>query len=185
MESQYNTIVIDPPWHFNLRADDQSHRNRIPYRSMSLAQIKALHIPTLVDNNGCVVWLWFTNTHLIEAAQLLMHWGCTHKGILTWEKVDKSGKTRLGTGHYLRNCTEHCAIATIGKVPAFSNTSDLARSTPNILKAERREHSRKPDEFYALVETLCPGKRLDMFARQRRSGWDSWGDETDKFQEVA
>jgi N6-adenosine-specific RNA methylase IME4 len=101
------------------------------------------------------IFLWFTNNHMIEAAKLIEHWGFTHKSIITWEKISKNGNTRLGVGHWLRNCTEHCAIATKGKkVKAFSSTSAIARSTPNLIKAERREHSRKPEQFYKLVEDL-------------------------------
>lgn len=153
---------------------------------MSFDQIKGLEIPANPD--GCVIWLWFTNNHFLECAELIRHWGRTqlsslisHKGILTWEKITSTGVTRLGVGHWLRNSTEHCAICTIGKVASFAHQSALARKTPNLIKAPRREHSRKPEEFYNLVEQLCLAPRLDMFARQTRSGWDSWGDQTNFF----
>jgi N6-adenosine-specific RNA methylase IME4 len=179
---KYSALIIDPPWQYELRVTDTSHRNRIPYQSMTLSEIQGLVIPA--DPNGCVLFLWFTNNHMIEAAKLIEHWGFTHKGILTWEKISKNGETRLGVGHWLRNCTEHCAIATIGKVKAFSSTSQIAKCTPNIIKAERREHSRKPEEFYNLVEQLCTGSKLEMFARQKRSGWDCTGDQIDHFPEA-
>lgn len=178
----YSAIVIDPPWRYELRVDDNSHRGKIPYSSMSFDEVRDLPIAQLADPAGCVMFLWFTNNHMIEAAKLIEAWGFTHKGILTWEKISKSGNTRLGIGHWLRNSTEHCAIATKGKVLSFASHSAIARRTPNLLKAERREHSRKPDEFYRLVEEVCQGSRLEMFARQRRHGWDSWGDQVDMFE---
>jgi len=178
----YSAIVIDPPWRYELRVDDNSHRGKIPYSSMSFDEVRDLPIAQLADPAGCVMFLWFTNNHMIEASKLIEAWGFTHKGILTWEKISKNGNTRLGIGHWLRNSTEHCAIATKGKVLSFASHSAIARRTPNLLKAERREHSRKPDEFYRLVEEVCQGSRLEMFARQRRHGWDSWGDQVDMFE---
>lgn len=178
----YNSIVIDPPWFYQLRKDDKTHRNRIPYPPMKIEQILALPIPDLCDKQGTVLWLWFTNNHMIEAADCIRHWGFELKTILTWEKVSKAGTTRIGTGHWLRNCTEHCILATKGSVTSFSHSKKLTNE-PTILKAPRREHSRKPEEFYALVEHLCEGTKLEMFARQQRKGWDAWGNEVDKFNE--
>lgn len=178
----YQCIVIDPPWRYELRITDSSHRNKISYPSMKFEEIRDLPIAQLADRNGCVMFLWFTNNHMIEASKLIEAWGFTHKGILTWEKVSKNGNTRLGVGHWLRNSTEHCAIATKGKVLSFASHSAIARKTPNLIKAQRREHSRKPDEFYRLVEEVCTGSKLEMFARQRRHGWDAWGNEVDKFE---
>lgn len=175
----YSCVVIDPPWYYQLRKDDNTHRNRIPYPPMQPEEILRLPVPELCDKDA-VLWLWFTNNHMIEAANCISHWGFKLKTILTWEKVAKNGATRLGTGHWLRNCTEHCILATRGNVVSFSHSKRLTNQ-PTILKAERREHSRKPDEFYDLVEHLCTGSKLEMFARQKRIGWDAWGNEVDKF----
>ena len=160
----YNCLVIDPPWHYQLRKNDQTHRNKIPYTSLTIEEILALPIPQLCDPKGTVLWLWFTNNHLIEASRCLEHWGFNLKTILTWEKVSKNGTPRIGTGHWLRNCTEHCILATKGKVLSFSHTKKLTNQ-PTILKARRREHSRKPEEFYQLVEQLCEGTKLEIFRR--------------------
>ncbi len=176
----YNCIVIDPPWFYQLRKDDKTHRNRIPYPPMKIEEILALPIPDLCDKQGTVLWLWFTNNHMIEAADCIRHWGFELKTILTWEKISKAGTTRIGTGHWLRNCTEHCILATKGSVASFSHSKKLTNE-PTILKAPRREHSRKPEEFYTLVEHLCEGTKLEMFAREQRKGWDAWGNEVDKF----
>ena len=178
--STYSCLVIDPPWFYQLRTKDETHRNRIPYPPMKIEEILALPIPDLCDPGGAVLWLWYTNNHMIEASDCLCHWGFDLKTILTWEKVSKSGQTRIGTGHWLRNCTEHCALAVKGKVPSFLHSKTLTNQ-PTIIKAERREHSRKPEEFYQLVEHFCLGSKLELFARQRREGWDCWGNEVDKF----
>ena len=177
---KYNCIVIDPPWFYQLRNKDLTHRNKIPYSPMNIEDILKLPIPNLSDQNGTVLWLWFTNNHILEATKCIEHWNFTIKTVLTWEKIAKNGNTRIGTGHWLRNCTEHCMLATFGKVKSFSHLKKLTNE-PTILHAQRREHSRKPEEFYHLVDKLCDGKKLEMFARQKRSGWDSWGNEIDKF----
>ncbi|MEH1861982.1 MAG: MT-A70 family methyltransferase [Nostoc sp.] len=179
-DKKYNCIVIDPPWFYNLRKDDVTHRNRIPYPPMKIEEILLLPIPELCDKQGTVLWLWFTNNHLLEAAECIKHWGFELKTILTWEKVSKKGTTRIGTGHWLRNSTEHCILAVRGHVTSFSHSKKLTNE-PTILKAPRREHSRKPEEFYELVNHLCNGTKLEMFARQKREGWDVWGNEIDKF----
>jgi len=177
---KYNCIVIDPPWFYQLRKDDATHRNRIPYPPMKIEEILLLPIPDLCSKEGTVLWLWFTNNHFLEAGDCIRHWGFELKTILTWEKISKKGTTRIGTGHWLRNCTEHCILATKGNVTSFSYSKKLTNE-PTILKAPRREHSRKPEEFYQLVNHLCDGTKLEMFARQKREGWDVWGNEVDKF----
>ena len=121
LQGQYQCIVIDPPWFYRLRSKDKTHRNRIPYQPMRTEEILALPIPELCNRNGCILWLWFTNNHMVEAAQSLQVWGFELKTILTWEKVTKDNtKTHLGVGHWLRNSTEHCALAVRGNVKAFS-----------------------------------------------------------------
>ncbi|WP_375506468.1 MT-A70 family methyltransferase [uncultured Nostoc sp.] len=183
LQGQYQCIVIDPPWFYRLRSKDKTHRNRIPYQPMRTEEILALPIPELCGSNGCILWLWFTNNHMIEAAQCLQTWGFELKTILTWEKVTKAGtKTHLGVGHWLRNSTEHCAMAVRGNVKAFAGRTLTNQSS--ILHLPRREHSRKPEQFFELVEKLCPDMtKLEMFARSSRVGWDCWGDEALKFDQ--
>ena len=178
-DQKYSCLVIDPPWFYKLRKDDATHRNRIPYPPMQIAEILALPVPELLQKDA-IVWLWFTNNHAPEAIDCLRAWELELKTILTWEKVTKAGKPHIGTGHWLRNCTEHCALAAKGNPKSFSHLKTLTNQ-PTILHSPRREHSRKPEEFYQLVEQLCPGSKLEMFARCRRDGWDCWGNEVDKF----
>ncbi|MCC5633866.1 adenine-specific DNA methyltransferase [Nostoc sphaeroides CHAB 2801] len=183
LQGHYQCIVIDPPWFYRLRSKDKTHRNRIPYQPMRTKEILALPIPELCGSNGCILWLWFTNNHMIEAAQCLQTWGFELKTILTWEKVTKDNtKTHLGVGHWLRNSTEHCALAVRGNVKAFAGRTLTNQSS--ILHSPRREHSRKPEQFFELVEKLCPDMtKLEMFARESRVGWDCWGDEALKFDQ--
>ncbi|AVH63719.1 MT-A70 family methyltransferase [Nostoc sp. 'Peltigera membranacea cyanobiont' N6] len=183
LQGHYQCIVIDPPWFYRLRSKDKTHRNRIPYQPMRTEEILALPIPELCGSNGCILWLWFTNNHMIEAAHCLETWGFELKTILTWEKVTKDNtKTHLGVGHWLRNSTEHCALAVRGNVKAFAGRTLTNQSS--ILHSPRREHSRKPEQFFELVEKLCPDMtKLEMFARESRVGWDCWGDEALKFDQ--
>lgn len=181
LPKSYECIVIDPPWYYSMRSNDETHRNRIPYAPMKLEDIKNLPVPELGNHKGCVLWLWFTNNHILDAAECIRHWGFEQKTILTWVKVSQTGKVRIGTGHWLRNATEHCILATKGKVTSFSHNKTLSNQS-TVLQAPRRQHSRKPDEFYEMVEKLCPNSsKLEMFSRQKRDGWDCWGDEIETF----
>lgn len=179
----YACIVADPPWFYDLRNQDQTHRNRIAYPPMRLEEILALPIPALADRTGCVLWLWTTNNHLPQAFQCLDRWGFEHKAVLTWVKIASTGNPHIGTGHWLRNATEHCLLAIRGKLRCFGvGGVGTLNNEPTVLFAPRREHSRKPEGFYNLVEKLCPDlSKLELFARQIRPGWESWGNEVDKF----
>lgn len=171
-EGQFNVIVIDPPWRYEKRAEDVTHRGRNPYPDMDLASIKALPVADRAEDD-CVLWLWTTNGFMREAFECLDAWGFTQKTILTW------AKDRMGTGDWLRGKTEHCLLAVRGR-PVVTLTNQTT-----LLAAPLREHSRKPDEFFALVEALCPGTKLEMFAREKRSGWQAWGAETGAFEKSA
>ena len=162
----YRVIVADPPWPYEIRREDPSHRATTPYPQMSIAQICALDVASIAAPN-CVLWLWTTNYHMLNGArEVLEAWGFAPITILTW------AKDRFGCGAWLRGQTEHCIFATRGK-PLVQLTSEST-----LLHAVVREHSQKPDEFYALVERLCPAPRYaELFARRQRAGWDGHGDE--------
>lgn len=165
---RHDVIVIDPPWRYDTRGEDRDVRGTVGYPDMSVEEICAMPIASLAEKD-CVLWLWTTNAFMREALRCLAAWGFTEKTILTWDKE------RIGVGHWLRNVTEHCILAVRGKpVVELKNQSTM-------LRAPRREHSRKPDEFYTLVESLCPGSKLDIFARSERRGWTAWGAEKEKF----
>ncbi|MCH8999528.1 MAG: hypothetical protein IID48_14875 [Proteobacteria bacterium] len=167
-EGVFQVIVIDPPWPYDTKYDPTHWlgRSACRYPDMSIAELEALELPA--DKN-CVLWLWTTNGFMGEACDLLKAWGFQRKTILTWVKP------RIGTGRWLRNRTEHCLLAVKGS-PKVSLTN---QST--VLEAPAREHSRKPDEFYDLVDSLCVGRTLDYFSREPRPGWAQLGNDVAKF----
>jgi N6-adenosine-specific RNA methylase IME4 len=161
----YRVIVADPPWPYDIDSVEPSHRATYPYPQMSIAQICAVDVDSIAATDA-VLWLWTTNFHLRKAFDVLDAWGFASKTALTW------AKDRMGNGHWLRGQTEHCLLATRGKpVVTLKNESTL-------LLAPVRDHSRKPDEFYQLVERLCPAARYcELFARSARPHWDGHGNE--------
>lgn len=164
----YHVIVADPPWSYRNRADDPTHRGRCPYPPMSVEEIRSLPVGTLTHENS-ILWLWTTNAHMAEAHAVAAAWGFTVKTILTW------AKDRMGLGDWLRGQTEHCLLCVKGK-PVVSLTNQTT-----LLHGAVREHSRKPEEFYTLVEGLCPGSKVELFAREEREGWASHGAEREFF----
>src|ERR1019366_5097214 len=152
----FRVMAIDPPWKYGSRADDPTHRSRNPDPRLTLDQIKALPVGEKAHPDGCILWLWTTNAFIWEVRACLDAWGFECKTILTWVK------DRMGTGDWLRGRTEHCLMAIRGK-PIVTLTNQTT-----VISGPLREHSRKPDEFYALVESLCPGNKGEWFARQER-----------------
>lgn len=135
---------------------------------MDIEEIKAMPVAKIADDNA-ILWLWTTNAHLRVAFDVVAAWGFEYRTLLTWVK------DRMGTGEWLRGQTEHCMLAVRGK-PIF-----LQGNHTTVLEAMRREHSRKPEEFYALVEETSPGNRVELFARQKRVGWQHFGDQPQLF----
>jgi len=162
----YRVIVIDLPWPYEKRDEDPSHEGVRPYHSMSVEEICAVKVASIAYED-CILWMWVTNHHVLEALELLDAWGFELKTILTW------AKDRMGTGDWLRGQTEHCIMAVRGK-PIVTLTNQTT-----LLHAPVRGHSVKPVEFYALVESLCPAPRYaDIFSRYRHNDrWDCHGDE--------
>src|SRR5262249_52203698 len=117
--------------------------------------------------DNAILWLWTTNAHLRVAFDVVEAWGFEYRSLLTWVK------DRMGTGEWLRGRTEHCLLATRGR-PVFRSGSHTT-----ALEAVRRQHSQKPEEFYALVEAVCPGGKIELFARVKRTGWQVFGNESD------
>jgi N6-adenosine-specific RNA methylase IME4/ParB-like chromosome segregation protein Spo0J len=161
----FQVIVADPPWRYE-------SGNSLPYPTMDIEEIKAMPVAEIADDNA-ILWLWTTNAHLRVAFDVVAAWGFEYRSLLTWVK------DRMGTGEWLRGQTEHCMLAIRGR-PVFLNGSHAT-----VLEAARREHSRKPEEFDALVEATSPGGKLELFCRQMRTGWKAYGNATDCFsQEV-
>lgn len=172
-EGQYSTIVLDPPWRYDggeQAHDPQGFRGVTPYPTMGLDEIAALELPMAAD---CAVWLWTTHRFMRHTFALFDAWGLEDKAILTWVKP------KMGIGRWLRSQSEYCVLGVRGR-PVWNLTNQTT-----ILEAPTREHSRKPDEFYAMVEQLCVGPYLDFFSREPREGWAQYGAETDRFDASA
>ncbi len=161
----YRVIVADPPWPYEKRKEDPSHRATQPYPQMSIDQIQALDVASIAHED-CILWLWTTNHHMREAFTVLDAWGFQQKTILTW------AKDKMGTGDWLRGQSEHCLMAVRGK-PIVELTNQTT-----VIHGPVRAHSQKPDEFYEFVEGLCPAPRYaELFQRTLRLNWDGHGDE--------
>ena len=167
-EGPYHVLVADPPWRYDNRADDLTHRGRCPYPTMPTEDIAALDVESMMAPNA-VLWLWTTNAFLLDAYDVAEAWGFTVKTVLTW------AKDRMGTGDWLRGKTEHCLMCVRGR-PVVTLTNQTT-----LLVAPLREHSRKPEEFYRLVEELCHGAKVELFSREPRDGWAAWGAEPGRF----
>lgn len=164
---KFHVIVVDPPWSYG-RQSDPTHRSANPYQQMTVMDICAMPVAGLAHEN-CILWLWTTNAYMREAYQVVDAWGFQVKTILTWVK------DRMGTGDWLRGQTEHCLMAIKGR-PVVNLTNQTT-----AINGPLREHSRKPDEFFELVNTLCPGKKAELFARTNRQGWTVYGDQLHTF----
>lgn len=165
-ETDFDVIVADPPWDYNNDEWRETKQGTVPYPTLSLDELKDIDIPA---GDDCILWLWFTNAFVQEAAELVDAWGFEQKTILTWDK------DWLGLGHWLQNQTEHAMLCVRG-----SPAEDMAgESTVLRCQRESRDHSKKPEEFYELVERTCPGSKLELFAREARDGWVGFGDEVE------
>ena len=161
----YRVITADPPWPYEVRQEDPSHRATHPYPQMSIEQICTLPVASMAHADS-VLWLWTTNHHVRQALAVVDAWGFQQRTILTW------AKDRMGTGDWLRGQTEHCLMAVRGHPTVVLTTQTT------LLRGAMRANSQKPEEFYDLVESLCPAPcYLELFARKTRPGWDTWGDE--------
>jgi N6-adenosine-specific RNA methylase IME4 len=161
-DSKFQVIVADPPWPYYKRTQDPSRRGTTTYPTMTLEAIRAIRIEDLAADDS-ILWLWTTNAHLPNAFQIVSDWGFTYKTLLTWVK------NRMGMGDWLRGQTEHCLMATRGR-PSVHLTNQTT-----VIHAPINGHSTKPEEFYKLLESLCPGSKLELFARNERKGWRTHG----------
>ena len=177
---RFGTILADPPWQFQNRTGKVApeHGRLSRYRTLSLPQIKALPVVHAAAPT-CHLYLWVPNALLPEGLEVMKSWGFQYKSNLVWHKIRKDGgPDGRGVGFYFRNVTELLLFGVRGK-----NARTLApgRSQVNFLATRKREHSRKPDEQYDLIEACSSGPRLELFARGNRSGWMSWGNEADVY----
>lgn len=173
---RFATVLADPPWQFTNRTGKMApeHRRLSRYSTLTLEEIKALPVASLTQPTAHL-YLWVPNAMLPEGLEVLKAWGFGYKSNIVWHKIRKDGgPDGRGVGFYFRNVTEVLLFGVRGK-----NARTLApgRRQVNFLATRKREHSRKPDEQYRIIETCSPGPRLELFARGKRKGWTSWGDQ--------
>ena len=201
-------VLADPPWSFRSWSD--KGKNRAPdamvrqkglaerhYATMSLADIKALPVADVAAKDA-ILLLWTVDCMLHDALAVGAAWGFTFKTVaFTWAKLtrawdedsgtipastdprDERGFWHIGLGYWTRGNPEQCLLFTRG------HPRRQSASVRQLIVAPRREHSRKPDEQYERIEALCSGPRLELFARHRRPGWISWGNQLPPYDPVA
>ena len=165
----YRCIVIDPPWPMQkILRDTVPKQDVFPYKTMTLDAIKDIDIASLADPDGCHVYLWTTQKFLPNSFDIMQEWGVNYQCLMTWTKP--TGFTPFS---WMYN-TEHVLFGTIGNLAVQRKGLKIGFDAPAV------GHSVKPQVFFDRVEQASPEPRLEMFARTKRDGWDSWGDETDK-----
>jgi N6-adenosine-specific RNA methylase IME4 len=173
---RFGTILADPPWQFQNRTGKVApeHKRLSRYGTMMLDDIVALPVAELAATTAHL-YLWVPNALLLEGVRTLEAWGFKYKTNLIWHKVRKDGgPDGRGVGFYFRNVTEMVLFGVRGK---DARTLAPGRRQVNFLATRKREHSRKPDEMYDLVESCSSGPYLELFARGSREGWAAWGDQ--------
>ncbi|MGD0148061.1 MAG: MT-A70 family methyltransferase [Xanthobacteraceae bacterium] len=175
-QSRFATILADPPWQFVNRTGKiaPEHRRLSRYGTMTLQEIMDLPVNDIAKPTAHL-YLWVPNALLPDGLAVMKAWGFTYKSNLVWHKVRKDGGSDgRGVGFYFRNVTEIILFGARGK-----NARTLApgRRQVNLLATRKREHSRKPDEQYEIIESCSPGPYIELFARGSRHKWRSWGNQ--------
>ncbi len=172
----YGAVLADPPWRFANRTGKVApeHKRLRRYATMALEEIAAVPVADLAAPRSHL-YLWVPNALLREGLEILEAWGFRYVTNLVWYKVRMDGgPDGRGVGFYFRNATEILLFGVRGK---NARTLAAGRRQVNVMATRKREHSRKPEELYPIVEACSPGPRLELFARHRRQGWAAWGDE--------
>jgi len=177
----FRTVLADPPWRFENRTGKMApeHKRLCRYGTLTLADIMSLPVEGHVTDTAHL-YLWVPNALLPEGLKVLASWGFRYKSNIVWHKVRKDGgPDGRGVGFYFRNATELLLFGTRGR---NARTLAPARSQVNIICSRKREHSRKPDEQYQLIESCSPGPFLELFARGSRGGWATWGNQAEAYE---
>ncbi len=168
-DKKYSVIVADPPWQYRNKNTGGSMKSgsSAKYPTMSLEEICALPIPTICEKN-CVLFLWGTTPLADYPPKVMDAWGFRYKTKIYWRKI-----MSLGMGYWFRGQVEECLVGVKGNVKAFR------LQKPNFIQSKARDHSQKPEEFFQLIEPAIQNMnpKIELFARERRDGWDSWGNE--------
>lgn len=175
----YGTILADPPWQFENRTGKiaPEHKRLTRYDTMTLDEICALPVEQVAADPSHL-YLWVPNALLPHGLQVMEAWGFRYVSNIVWHKVRKDGGSDgRGVGFYFRNVTELLLFGVRGK---NARTLDPARSQVNMIQSRKREHSRKPDEQYEIIQASSWGPYLELFSRGWRPGWAAWGDQAEE-----
>lgn len=173
---RFSTILADPPWQFQNKTGKVApeHKRLSRYGTMNLAEISALPVSEIAADTAHL-YLWVPNALLPEGLAVMAAWGFKYKANIVWHKVRKDGGSDgRGVGFYFRNVTEVILFGTRGK---SARTLQPGRTQVNLFATRKREHSRKPDEQYEIIEACSPGPFLELFARGTRRNWTVWGNQ--------
>lgn len=178
---RFSTLLADPPWQFANRTGKiaPEHRRLSRYATLKLDDIMAMPVQDLATPTAHL-YLWCPNALLPEGLAVMKAWGFSYKSNIVWHKVRKDGGSDgRGVGFYFRNVTELILFGVRGR-----NARTLApgRRQVNLLGTRKREHSRKPDEQYEIIESCSPGPFLELFARGTRVGWSAWGNQATEYE---
>jgi N6-adenosine-specific RNA methylase IME4 len=174
--NRFATVLADPPWRFQNRTGKMApeHRRLSRYSTMELSEIMELPVAQVVRPTAHL-YLWVPNALVLEGLEVMRRWGFTYKTNIVWYKIRRDGgPDGRGVGFYFRNVTELLLFGVRGRSP---RTLPPGRTQTNIIASRKREHSRKPDEQYELIERCSPGPYLELFARHHREDWTQWGDQ--------
>ncbi|MDX2265234.1 MAG: MT-A70 family methyltransferase [Hyphomicrobiales bacterium] len=177
---RYRTILADPPWRFQNSTGKVApqHRRLSRYETLTLGEIQSIPVESASEDIAHL-YLWVPNALLPEGLATMKAWGFNYKSNIVWHKIRKDGGSDgRGVGFYFRNVTELLLFGVRGK-----NARTLApgRKQVNLIATRKREHSRKPDEMYDLIEACSPGPYLELFARGKNEGWSAWGNQAEEY----
>jgi N6-adenosine-specific RNA methylase IME4 len=177
-ERKFRTILADPPWQFQNRTGKiaPEHKRLNRYGTLTLEEIKALPVSDAAEDIAHL-YMWVPNALLPDGLEVMKAWGFNYKSNIVWHKLRKDGGSDgRGVGFYFRNVTEMLLFGIRGK---NARTLQPGRTQVNYIGTRKREHSRKPDEQYELIESCSPGPFLELFARGERPRWAVWGNQAD------
>jgi N6-adenosine-specific RNA methylase IME4 len=179
VKGEFCTILADPPWRFSNRTGKiaPEHRRLSRYTTLSLHEIRDIPVASVAAPQAHL-YLWVPNALLKEGLGVMEAWGFTYKTNIVWHKIRKDGgPDGRGVGFYFRNTTELVLFGIRGRM----RTLAPGRTQVNILRVGKREHSRKPDQLYEILESCSPSPYLELFARGKRHGWKMWGNEVEAY----
>lgn len=179
LSGSFSTILIDPPWRFSNRTGKMApeHKRLKRYETLSMDEIASLPVEKIASNPSHL-YLWCPNALLPDGLKIMRAWGFTYKTNIVWYKVRKDGgPDGRGVGFYFRNVTELLLFGIRGRM----RTLNAGRRQTNIVISRKEEHSRKPADVYRIIEQCSPGPYVELFARERVPGWESWGDQVDSY----